>query len=195
MEHVHELNFLQLSFEDKVAVVGECGVRLGRGGKKCRKANRLRAKLCDEHALHFSTQCVVGGCRKRSRTGKGGYCYRHGKARGVTVKGPKKRLCAGGCGKLITKRKCAECTANTPCKKCGNHGAKVTRGGVCKKCPLPARLKCVDPVCGRPRKNGTKGLCVACAKKANLYYCLTPGCENKSKMHAPFCAECLKPIN
>lgn len=192
MEHIHEYNFIHLSHEEKVAVVGECGVRLGRGGKRCRKANRLRAKLCDEHALHFHKQCVISGCRRRSRTGKGGFCYRHGNAK------TKKRLCLGECGRMVTRRRCSECTKKTSCKVCWEPGAIVTRGGVCVKCPLPARLKCVDPSCSNPRKNGNKGLCVTCAKKANVFYCRTPACNEKKKkarMHGPFCSDCTKPIN
>jgi hypothetical protein len=152
-----------LPYEAKIACTGMCGVKLSTK-RRCTEPNRLNAKYCHSHRFTKRAKCSKIDCYNYSRSGKNGYCVKHGSSVINKLK------CCIYCKKNIGRTKndqCGDCmTVYNICKICKKPDSVpiAKRGGICKKCPLPLNLKCTLKHCTKYKLIG-KNYCKSCENR------------------------------
>jgi len=172
-------DWYSISLEDRISLRGVCGAKRGNGGQ-CKDANRWNKRFCWNHRFYRNPKCAHWRCNAFSRSWEGGMCVEHEKK---SIRRPTSRS-------SYVKQKCIHCKIKVPkhakqcstcytkhnvCKTCKHPDSKpfITRGGVCKKCPMIQKVKCGEAFCTLGKLNGYE-------------YCKTCGVLNGKNM----CSDC-----
>jgi len=153
-------SYQRMTFEDKVAISGECGVKCD-NNISCKNPNMLFARYCIQHKYYSNKKCSKDRCTKFRRK-PSLYCAAHG---GSNLAQAQKKC--DGCKKEMQfnrGRLCAECVKNLTCKHCHVNPAIKRRGGVCPTCPLPYKYACKQLFCKKYRRSN--GFCIKHSKKS-----------------------------
>lgn len=194
---MEDKEWYKIPVEDRISLVGRCGVRISIKNY-CREPNRLNAKFCWSHRFAKNPKCKVRNCQQFSRHKTGGLCHKHSKSSSslvVRASAIVKTIWCMYCGKVRAKkdRQCSACySEHNICKTCKNPDSKpiITRGGVCKKCPVLQKHKCAEAFCSR-KKLGKFDYCKGCGELNGKNMCDT--CKVKLRFgKSKLCIECSK---
>lgn len=188
-------DWYRISNEDRISLVGVCGVLTGDGEKRCTDANRWDKKYCHNHRYYKNPKCVIRGCYSHSRSWKFGMCSTHlqkyNKKQRSTSSSSTFEKCMY-CTKRAKKYKqCSKCfTKRNICKTCNREDSKplITRGGVCKRCPIIQKHKCADAFCDKSKYPGYD-YCKSCGELNGKNMCRECKKNIRSK-NGVLCSEC-----